>query len=86
MFVVRWLEPVDLESDSRGSWIVGRAWILGDGDGRYRFRLRIGERSASRPADWSELVPGASSTAWLSLDRGRKRIEIDPFASIPEDE
>jgi len=40
-------EPTDVESDERGAWIVGHAWIMGGGDSRYSFRLRIGDPGAS---------------------------------------
>ena len=80
-------DPVGVESDSHGAWIVGRAWIMGDDDSKYSFRLRIGEPGSSRPdRDWAALMPDEESTAWLSLDRSSQRIEIDPFVTIPDDE
>ena len=80
-------DPVGVESDYRGTWIVGRAWIMGGGDSKYSFRLRIGESGASRSdLDWSALMPDDDATAWLSLDLFGKSIEIDPFAAIPDDE
>jgi hypothetical protein len=80
-------DPNGVQSDWRGSWIVGRVWIMGDDDSRFSFRLRIGEAGADRPErDWSALMPDDESTAWLSLDRFSKRVEIDPLVAIPDDE
>tara|TARA_R110002072_G_scaffold269079_11_gene428370 strand:- start:28443 stop:28799 length:357 start_codon:yes stop_codon:yes gene_type:complete len=81
------LDPTGVEGDWQGVWVVGRAWMLGDDDSVYEFRLRIGDPGSSCPvADWSALMPTEESTAWLSLDRLSKRVEIDPFAAIPDDE
>lgn len=80
-------DPHGIESDFRGDWIVGRAWIMGEGDTAWSFRLRIGGSGARPPEqDWSALMPNDGSTAWLSLDRFGRSVEIDTFAAIPDEE
>ena len=78
-------DPAGLETDHSGTWIVGRAWIMGGDDNEFSFRLRVGDPGAHRPdADWSALVPPENTTAWLRLDPARKHIEVDPFSAIPD--
>ena len=67
--------------------ISGRTWICERGypDQEWDFVLFLPHPVSSREEiEWAALLPPDNVTRWLSMDFGRKLIQIEPAAAVPD--
>lgn len=78
--------PEVYELDEEPPCIRGTAWI-GDSPnaGPWTFRLILGRRyNTVAEIDWLSLLPAQDLTRWMSVDRQRNHIELEPAVGKPD--
>jgi hypothetical protein len=66
--------------------IHGKAWICnGQLQAVWDFTLFLNRPYASRSEiGWASLLPPSGVTCWVAIDEPGKRIQIEPFAAVPD--
>lgn len=79
--------PTQYLLDGPAPRITGRLWLC-EGQRRqeeWDFTLLLPHPVASREEiNWAVLLPPDNVTRWLSLDRQRKSIEMEPAVAVPD--
>ena len=78
--------PGNYRLDDPRPQITGKAWICdGPKQDEWDFTLLLPRRFASREEiDWESLLPPDEVTRWMAFDEGRRYIEIEPAAAVPD--
>ncbi len=78
--------PRQYHLDDPAPRVEGQAWICkGSQQDEWEFTLFLPTGIGSRAEiPWASLLPPEDVTRWLALDRGRKRIQIEPAAAVPD--
>lgn len=69
--------------------IAGEIWIARGAAEQWlwSFTLLLPKRFRSRSEiDWESLIPPYETTRWMAFDEGRKYVEIEPAAAVPDPE
>lgn len=79
-------DPLPARFDEGRPRIVGRIHIsFGPDIEFWQFTLVLDPRTtAGSPIDWQAHLPPENVTAWLTLDRRRRHVLVDPLAAVPE--
>jgi hypothetical protein len=66
--------------------ILGAAWIAGRRHyGEWKFELLLPHPVRSREdIEWAALLPADDVTRWLTVDKERRFIQIEPAAAVPD--
>lgn len=81
--------PQVFQLESPEPVIEGEAWIgLGPkGQEQWSFRLVLPQAVEDRAAiAWDRVLPAADVTGWLSLDRERREMKLEPGLAVPDEE
>ena len=78
--------PQEYILDGPSPRITGRCWICnGPAQAEWDFALILpGSVGSREEIDWAALHPAANVTRWMSFDEGRRYIEIEPAAAVPD--
>ncbi len=79
-------EPSEYELAGPSPRITGWCWICnGPRQAEWQFALLLPRPVGSREEiDWPSLLPPPNVTRWMALDEGRRSIEIEPAAAVPD--
>jgi hypothetical protein len=66
--------------------VCGHAWICcGSKQDEWRFELLLPHSVRSLAnIDWSALLPPPNVTRWLSMDREKRIVRVEPSAAVPD--
>lgn len=66
--------------------ITGRCWICnGHLQDEWEFALLLPKPCESRDEiDWQSLLPPQDRTRWMSIDEGRRFLEMEPAVAVPD--
>ncbi len=78
--------PREYVLDGSSPQITGRCWICnGRQQAEWEFALLLLQPVGSgEEINWVSLLPAENVTRWMSLDEGRRHIEIEPAVAVPD--
>jgi hypothetical protein len=80
-----WCDGLIPEATPRGQEIHGDVWMCdGSQQDKWRFKLKLPRGFDASKDDWNQLLPAKDVTAWLSMNKKRRRIAVDPAKARTE--